>query len=333
MNQNKKFGKTYTVYHFVQEGEARSTIFRLINRYESGISAIVQNGRGRKPKILTEETKKQIIKISKNKNGVSQPALARMFECSQPHINKFLKNTARLKCYKKYKIPKRTELQREKGREKCSTLYRKYKKFNFIMDDESYFTQSHSTINGNNHYYSNDKNLVSPKVRYRMVKKFEPKLLVWIAISRFGISKPLIRKSGLAIDKETYIEECLEERLIPFIRKHHKDDDYVFWPDLASAHYARDTIDYLIEKGINHVDKEENPANLPEVRPIEKFWGVLKGRVYKNNWQAKNLVELEKRIRMCLDEFDPSTIQTIMSGVSKKLDYVRRNNIIELRHK
>ena len=38
--KNKKFWKTYTVNHFVQEGEARSTIFRLINCYESGISAI-----------------------------------------------------------------------------------------------------------------------------------------------------------------------------------------------------------------------------------------------------------------------------------------------------
>ena len=200
------------------------------------------------------------------------------------------------------------------------------------MDDESYFTLTHSLINGNNHYYSDDKNLVPPDVRYRTKNKFESKLLVLLAISSSGILKPLIRKSKFAIDQDVYIEECLNERLIPFIRKHHKNNDYVFWPDLASSHYAESTIDFLIENGINHVDKFENPANLPEVRPIENFWAILKAKVYENNWRAKDLTELKKRIELCIKNFDIATIQTLMSGVSKKLDYVRRKNIIELRN-
>ena len=46
---------------------------------------------------------------------------------------------------------------------------------------------------------------------------------------------------------------------------------------------------------IHHVDKVDNPANLPEVRPIEDFWSILKAKVFENNWEAKTLHKLESR--------------------------------------
>ena len=44
----------------------------------------------------------------------------------------------------------------------------------------------------------------------------------------------------------------------------------------------------------------DNTANLPEVRPIEDFWSILKAKVYENNWEAKSLHQLEVRIKKCL---------------------------------
>ena len=41
----------------------------------------------------------------------------------------------------------------------------------------------------------------------------------------------------------------------------------------------------------------DNTANLPEVRPIEDFWSILKAKVYENNWEAKTLHQLEIRIK------------------------------------
>ena len=43
---------------------------------------------------------------------------------------------------------------------------------------------------------------------------------------------------------------------------------------------------FLYENLIHHVDKVDNPANLPEVRPIEDFWSILKAKVYEYNWEA-----------------------------------------------
>ena len=68
----------------------------------------------------------------------------------------------------------------------------------------------------------------------------------------------------------------------------HSDRNYIFWPDQAGCHYAEHSLDVLCENLIHHVDKGDNPANLPEVRPIEDFWSILKAKVYENNWEAKH---------------------------------------------
>ena len=61
----------------------------------------------------------------------------------------------------------------------------------------------------------------------------------------------------------------------------------------------------------------DNPANLPEVRPIEDFWSVLKVKVYENNWEAKSLHQLEVRIKKCLKEVDPVRILKTFGCVKK----------------
>ena len=84
-----------------------------------------------------------------------------------------------------------------------------------------------------------------------------------------------------------------------FIQEHHRDEKYVFWPDLASSHYAKMVINWLEEKKIPIVPKAMNPANLPEARTIEDFWAILKRDVYMDGWAADNLRQLETRIRYC----------------------------------
>jgi hypothetical protein len=56
-----------------------------------------------------------------------------------------------------------------------------------------------------------------------------------------------------------------------FIQKHHKNEKIVFWPDSASAHYAKDTLVQLEELKIEYVPKEDNPSNVLLIRPIENY--------------------------------------------------------------
>ena len=101
------------------------------------------------------------------------------------------------------------------------------------------------------------------------MRKFESKLLVW-CISDKGISAPIILKSGLAVNKSVYLD-IIKCGLVPFIEKHHSHGKYKFWQDLASSHYAKVVVDYFGAKKLNFVEKLENPANVPEARPIEDF--------------------------------------------------------------
>ncbi len=59
----------------------------------------------------------------------------------------------------------------------------------------------------------------------------------------------------------------------------------------ASPHYAKEVIDWLNSKKIEFVPKYLNPANAPKTRPIEDFWGNLKGNMYAKNWSAKSIPE------------------------------------------
>ena len=76
------------------------------------------------------------------------------------------------------------------------------------------------------------------------MKNFLKKILMWIAISNRGMSKPLFRPfKSVAINSNIYINECLSPRLLPFIQKHHSDFNYLFLPDLAGAHYSNECMD------------------------------------------------------------------------------------------
>ena len=83
-----------------------------------------------------------------------------------------------------------TALQKAQLRPECRKLLRKYRGYNFILDDESYCTLSHTTLSGNDIFYSNDIQKTPDDVKNKYQSKYEKKVLVWIAISPLGISKP-----------------------------------------------------------------------------------------------------------------------------------------------
>ena len=153
-------------------------------------------------------------------------------------------------------------------------------------------------------------------------------MLVSLIISPKGVSKPLMMKSGLAVNKKKYLK-ALRTRLLPFINAHHKNGDYLFWPDLASSHYANDVVDFLDRENINYVPKVKNPPNVPEARPIEDFWGTLKRLVYEHNWQTTRISQLRRRIENCLKKMDPNVAKRYARETSVRLGRIAFKNVIE----
>ncbi|KAJ8950222.1 hypothetical protein NQ318_006196 [Aromia moschata] len=144
-----------------------------------------------------------------------------------------------------------------------------------ILDDEKYFTLANSEMKGNDGIYTNNLEECPDNVKFKTKAKFADKILVWCAISNRGISRPFVgRVRGEALNSQGYIESCLS-KLLQIVQEHHAEDDIMFWPDLASCRYSRDTQNWLRQHRIPFVPKNANPPNLPQTRPIEDFWALL----------------------------------------------------------
>ena len=64
----------------------------------------------------------------------------------------------------------------------------------------------------------------------------------------------------------------------------------------------------------------------PQIHPTEKNFGILKQKVYDNNWKAENLAQLEGRIKRCIkkiQEDQPEIFQKLFSNLKSKIHDAR----------
>ncbi|XP_065665519.1 uncharacterized protein LOC136086945 [Hydra vulgaris] len=224
-----------------------------------------------------------------------------------------------IKYRKREKTPKYTIEQQIKAKKRSRKLVKQLynTKSLLVINDEKYFCFAGDNMPGNSGYYTNNKKTCPENVRFLGKEKFPKKLLMWI--SDRGMSKTLFRTSkDVAINSSIYINECLEKRLLPFNHKYHGDFNYLFWPDLASSHYSKDSLNWM-DQYLYYVDKESNPPNVPQARPIENFWGHLAQKVYEGDWQVSTEQVLIDRIKLKQQEIDLNFLQSHMEGVRAKL--------------
>ena len=223
---------------------------------------------------------------------------------------------------KKKRAPRYTEKQMEEVPTRARRLYRTLlnNDFELIMDDEKYFTLTNESVSTNRGFYTSDPSTTPSDVKFKRTQKYPAKVLVWIAISEKGISKPFFAKQTQAINERTYLKKCVESRLMPFLNSYHNIEKVLFWPDLASSHYAASVTGFFEEiKNINLVPKEKNPQNCPQVRPIETIWQILEEKVYGGGWEAKAIDQLKRRIQQQLKRIDMKSVQAMFWSIRKQL--------------
>ena len=319
--------KSEIVHHFVKEGIARSTVYDTINRMHTMQSISDKKKTGR-PSSWTASKKTRLKRLTNNRTGVSQRALGKKFAVHQTTVGRQFKKMA-ITYRKREKTPKYNESQQQKAQELSRKLANKLYRSScsVIIDDEKYFTFGSDCMQGNSGYYTNDKISCPDSVRFAGKEKFSQKILVWVALSERGISKRFYRSSkSEAINSSTYIDECLEKRLLPFIQEHHPDSNYIFWPDLASAHYSNATIAWM-KVNVNFVEKRLNPPNIPQARPIENFWGCLAQKIYEGGWEAKTEQQLIRRIDSKINEFMLKDVEKLMRGVKAKVKSISEDGV------
>lgn len=134
-----------------------------------------------------------------------------------------------MKIYKRKSAPKYTKDDQERrSQTNCLKLYKILKpNVELILDDEKHFTLDGNAY-FNHRYYTTDPRTTPSDVEFKKRMKYEQQLLVWMKVSSKGISSIYIHRSKLAIRQELYLNECIRKRLLPFINKHHQNDDILF---------------------------------------------------------------------------------------------------------
>ena len=188
-------------------------------------------------------------------------------------------------------------------------------------------------MSGNRHFYTSDKDSTPSEIATFSKQKFEPKVMLWIAISPRGITRPVLTSGrSMAVTSDTYISWCLNPCLVPFLQEKYPNGSYVFWPDKASSHYSAKTKRFLEANGVNYVPKVINPTEVPQCRPIEDFFGVLATYVYAQNWIAKDTEALKRRIKSSIAKIPESTVKAASRAVRIRLLRAYRDGILSVCH-
>ena len=80
------------------------------------------------------------------------------------------------------------------------------------------------------------------------------------------------------------------------------------------------------------VRREENPPNVPQLRPIEDFWGLVKQEVYRGGWEATSEDQLKRRIRRAVEAINPEVPLTMMRRVGERVRAANRHGVAQLQH-
>ena len=135
---------------------------------------------------------------------VSQRALASKFSCDQSYICRLIKKlkiTYRLRM----KVPKYKDVDaKREAQKRCKILNQKFRTLDLVIDEEKYFGLSEFQMSANRGYYTSDFSRTRMAVKTYAKKKFDPKVMLWIAMSPKGMSIPVLT-SGKVLLSPTFL--------------------------------------------------------------------------------------------------------------------------------
>ena len=169
------------VSHFMDMGMPRSTVYAILKNYSESATINRKVGSGRPSTLICGKSKRNILMDALANKTISQRKMAVKYGISQAYVNKIMRENG-VKAYKKCKVPASTEEQKEKQTVRIDKLYRHLCGHNLeisvVMDDESYFSLSHSRLPGNAFYYATACGDAPVSSRHVQTMKFEPKIMV-----------------------------------------------------------------------------------------------------------------------------------------------------------
>lgn len=319
------------IKELVKNGYTRSLVFRVAKMVKENQPLERKRGSGGHNKSLTPKKEMDIVRRVNGQVGISNYALAVEFKCSEPTIRRVLKRHG-IQTRKRKIVPKTDKQQKKKIKTRCRKLIDGlFKDADLVLDDEAYFGLERDKMGTNAYVKSNDFSQVSPSKLCYEKAKYGAKRCVHITVSERGVSAPFYNPAKSAINQHVY-ELAIKQRVIPFMRRYHAGRKVVFWPDGASCHYAAKITKLLDERGVLYVPRDQNPPNVPQLRPVEPFWNLLKNKVYAGDRKYADFNVLEEAIKKEVLKFRKIWSKTgaqLFGGLKKKIREMGRKGADE----
>lgn len=300
-----------------------STVKRTINRFSETGTVKRNAGSGTTGGSRDKNLERKVLRSLQRNPTLSLRDLAK--KCNVNHVRILrIKQKHNLRSYKKYVVPRREDKQQSTAIRRSRQLY-KYMVNNknacLIMDDETYVKANFQSLPGNQFYSAKDKSIIDDKFKIIKHEKFPKKFMIWQAICQCG-RRSLPHVVQGTMNSENYEKECLKKRLLPLIRSH--DGPTIFWPDLASCHYSLRTTQWYAANGVNVVPKYINPPNCPELRPIEKYWAIMKLKLRKHCKEAKGIEDFKQKWIRVTKTVPDTSVRAMMRSVKSKIRLFQR---------
>lgn len=305
---------------------SRATVRNIVNRYfnEYRIQDKARSGRPTGPS--SKSLEKKIVTAYKKNCSLSVRDVAKKLKTSTSMVQR-AKVRQNLKSYKKVKAPKQSIKQFNSSVTRSRKLYKLLCDLNgacVLMDDETYVKKDFSTLPGDQFFTTESRANISDQNKYIFMEKFGEKYLIWQAICSCGKRTGSFITKG-TINADIYVQKCIKGFILPFIRQH--EGDVLFWPDLATAHYARATQECLASNNVQCVAKDMNPPNCPQLRPIERYWALVKAELRKNCSPATSEADFKNKWKKHANKVTETTVQNLMAGLKRKIRLFSRKTL------
>lgn len=295
---------------------AKSTVTKVIKVFGERLSTTRKPGSGGNRKPVAAVTNRRVASAFMRNPNLSVRDVANKLGISSTTVHEAKKRSG-LSTYKKVVTPNRNDKQNLTAKTRSRKLYTTMlTKFDcVVMDDETYVKADFRQLPGQEYYTATGRGKVAEIFKHIKLSKFAKKYLVWQAICTCGLKSDIFVATG-TVNQEIYVKECLQKRLLPFLKKH--DLSVLFWPDLASCHYGKKAMEWYAAKNVQVVPKDKNPPNTPELRPIEKYWAIVKQNLKKTQKTVSSEKQFKVNWRSAAKKVDKVTVQNLMAGVKRK---------------
>lgn len=294
----------------------KSTVCGVIKRYKETLTIERAPQKNRRKGFADKNLRNKIIRSIKTNPGLSDNDRAKRYGCSRSTVRR-IRLEGGFNAYRAIKHPNRTDKQNSSAKTRSRKLYdgvlTKFKGC-IIQDDETYVKLAFNQLPGVKYYYSRFRGGVNQKFKYKKLDKFAPKLMIWQALCTCGLKSSVFVTSG-TMTSDIYIEECLKKRILPLIQAH--SSETLFWPDLATIHYAKKVLKWCSENNVKILPKEQNPPNCPIFRPIEKYWAIIKNKLRKKGGEVKDAKSMAVKWNKAAAELQRKDVQKLMSNVKR----------------